>query len=382
MVEADICVIGAGIMGSAAAYWLSKNHRLKTILVDQHTLANNYCSSNDANRVFRYAYGKNTFYTEMAVESRRLWLNLEKESGENLLVPTGLLMLMSEDEESNKFNKYSFQVLRERDLGAEWLEARDLKKRFPQFTATEAVLDPNGGALLASKALRLLSSQARQNGVQVLENTQATKIASGSPAVVVQTENQGDIQCRSVIVAAGPRSNLLRRENMVDITPTRQQVVYFNPGTSIDDYRPSKFPVFFADQHYGLPTAGIEGVKVSHKGVWAPVDPDKTDRTVDPATVEQCREVCQRFVPELADKPVLSSKVCLYDMTKDSDFVIGSDPENSSIVYGYGFSGHGFKFAILIGKLLAELATGKPTSFDIARFSPSRTAKSRVLPVA
>ena len=368
-------------MGSAAAYWLSKNHRLKTILIDQYSLPNNYSSSNDANRVFRYSYGKNTFYTDMAVESRKLWLGLEKESGESLLVPTGLLMLMGEDEESNNFNKNSYNTLTERELGAEWLEAQDVNKRFPQFTPAEAVFDPNGGTLLASKCLSQLSAQARQNGVQVLENTQVTRIASDDP-LVIQTKNGGNVRCGTVITTAGPWSNVLRSGHMVEITPTRQQVVYFNPGPSISNYQPSKFPAFFADHYYGLPAAGIEGVKISHKGVWAPVDPDKADRTVDSATVEECRKVCQHFVPDLADKPVLSTKVCLYDMTKDSDFVIGPHPENSNIVYGYGFSGHGFKFAILIGKLLAELASKKPVSFDLARFSPSRTATSAVLPVA
>ncbi len=368
-------------MGSAAAYWLSKNHNLKTILIDRYTLTNNYCSSNDANRVFRYSYGKNALYTEMAVESRKLWRSLEEETGESLLAPSGLLMLMGEDEESNSFNKNSYNTLTERDLGAEWLEARDVNKRFPQFTPTEAVFDPNGGTLLASKCLTLLSTQARLNGVQVLENTQVTRIAPDRP-LVVQTKNGDNIRCSTAIATTGPWSNALRRGDMVEITPTRQQVVYFNPGPNINNYHPPKFPVFFADHYYGLPAVGIEGVKVSHKGVWAPVGPDNADRTVGPATVEECRKVCQHFVPDLADKPVLSTKVCLYDMTKDSDFVIGPHPENSNIVYGYGFSGHGFKFAILIGKLLAELASRKQVSLDLARFSPTRTATSTVSPVA
>ena len=381
MIEADVCIVGAGIMGSAAAYWLSKNPSLKTILIDQYSLLNSYCSSNDANRVFRYSYGANVFYTKMAVESRRLWVSLEKETGESLLAPSGLLMLMGEDENSNNFNKSSYRTLTQSKLGAEWLEARDMKRRFPQFASTEAVFDPNAGTLLASKCLSLLSSRARESGVQILDNTHVTSIASDS-SVIIQTKNASDVKCGAAVIAAGPWSNPLRRENMVEITSTRQQVVYFNPETRISNYRSPKFPVFFADQYYGLPAAGIEGVKVSHKGVWTPVDPSEAERTVDPATVEECRKVCQRFVPELADKPVLSTKVCLYDMTKDSDFVIGRDPKHASIVYGYGFSGHGFKFATLIGKLLAELAVGEQNSFDIARFSPSRIPVSPVLPVA
>ena len=254
-----------------------------------------------------------------------------------------------------------------------------MKRRFPQFASTEAVFDPNAGTLLASKCLSLLSSRARESGVQILDNTHVTSIASDS-SVIIQTKNASDVKCGAAVIAAGPWSNPLRRENMVEITSTRQQVVYFNPETRISNYRSPKFPVFFADQYYGLPAAGIEGVKVSHKGVWTPVDPSEAERTVDPATVEECRKVCQRFVPELADKPVLSTKVCLYDMTKDSDFVIGRDPKHASIVYGYGFSGHGFKFGPVIGDIAADLVLDGGTRRDISRFSAARFAPAPHVP--
>ena len=83
-----------------------------------------------------------------------------------------------------------------------------------------------------------------------------------------------------------------------------------------------------------------------------------------------CREVCGRFIPSLADAPVHLSKVCLYDMAPNSDFIIAPDPDHSNIIYGYGFSGHGFKFGTMIGKLLAELALAQPPSFDLTRFTP------------
>lgn len=368
-VRADVCIIGAGVMGSAAAYWLGKEEGLRTILLDRFKVGNDYCSSNDTNRVFRYAYGRDKLYTQMAVESHRLWKQLEQETNERLLVPSELLLLRGDDEESNKFNSESFSTLNELGLGAEELEENELRKRFPQFTATEAVLDPHGGVLLASKTLQTLSSEAKARGVRILENAKVNGIHYDSEAAV-QIASGETVECRKVIVTAGPWSNKLRNPRMPQITATRQQLVYFRPPKGLENFRPGTCPVFFADDYYGIPAVGIDGVKMSHKGLWDPADSDTANRSIDVQTVESYRSVCRKFVPELADSFVVNSKVCLYDMTENSDFVIGRDPEHSEAVYGYGFSGHGFKFAPLIGKLMAELALDRQPSFAIERFSP------------
>jgi len=99
------------------------------------------------------------------------------------------------------------------------------------------------------------------------------------------------------------------------------------------------------------------------------VDPESAKRSVDDEQIIDCREACRRFVPDLADGEVVQTKVCLYDMTENSDFVIDKDPERTNVVYGYGFSGHGFKFAPLIGKLLAELTQDEKPGFTLERFS-------------
>ncbi len=115
-------------------------------------------------------------------------------------------------------------------------------------------------------------------------------------------------------------------------------------------------------------------MKVSPKELNDPVDPDNADRSVDREQIAVCREVCRRFVPDLADGEVIHTKVCLYDMTENSDFVLDVDPVNPEVVYGYGFSGHGFKFAPLMGELLSDLILGRKPSFPLERFTadPSR----------
>jgi sarcosine oxidase len=354
-------------MGSAAAYWLSKSSELKIVLVERYSIGNDYCSSHDANRVFRYSYGADKLYTRMAMNTLPLWKSLEADTGEQLLVPSGLLLVQGNNEESNRFNDDSYRTLREMSLAVEELDGPDLKKKFPQFNAVQAYLDPYGGVLLASKILATLSESARKRGTRVLENRRVTKL---NPRDDVEIETSGGIvRARKVIVTIGPWSNALRSERLAQITPTRQQIVYFQPG-DLSQYRPGRFPVFFADQYYGIPAAGIDAVKVSNKGLPDPVDPESANRSVDLGMGAICREVCGRFIPSLANAPIHLSKVCLYDMAPNSDFIIAKDPEHANVIYGYGFSGHGFKFAPLIGRLLADLVQNLPPSFDLERFTP------------
>jgi monomeric sarcosine oxidase len=359
-------------MGLATAYSISKASDSRVLLLDRYGVANDYCSSNDVNRVFRYAYGNDEQYTRMAVESLKLWKNLEEESGQELLLPTGLLMLQGEDLNANGFNEASYRTLSRMKLGAEHLGAEDIKKRFPQFRADKGFFDPHGGVLLASKALTVLRSLAEKHGVKIRKGHALRIVLGDRPSV--ETADGETVRFHKLVVTIGPWSNSLLNSKLASMVPTRQQIIYFKPRTSLDQFRPGSCPVFFTDKHYGLPAAGIDGVKVSPKELNDPVDPESANRSVDTEQISACREVCRRFVPDLADGESVHTKVCLYDMTENSDFVLDKDPDHPEVVYGYGFSGHGFKFAPLIGALLAELALDVKPSFGLEKFSadPSR----------
>ncbi len=366
-IDADICILGGGIMGAATAYSISKTSESKVLVLDRYGVGNDHCSSNDANRVFRYSYGGDEYYTRMAVESLKLWRQLEKEAGQELLVTTGFLMLEGEDEKANKFNEASYRTLSRMGLGADSFEGAELRNRFPQFRTKRGFFDQHGGVLLASKALATFTSRAKAQGVRFLTG-QARRIRF-SACPEVETIAGETVRSRKLVVTVGPWSNSLLRDGLAPVTPTRQQLIYFRPRKGLEHFRPKSCPVFFTDKHYGLPAVGIDGVKVSPKELTEEVDPETARRSVDREQVEACRDVCRRFVPELADGEVVQSKVCLYDMTENSDFVLDQDPENPDVVYGYGFSGHGFKFAPLIGELLAELALDRKPSFDLDRFT-------------
>jgi monomeric sarcosine oxidase len=370
--ETDICILGGGIMGLATAYSISRASASKVLLLDRYGVGNDFCGSNDVNRVFRYSYGNDELYTRMAVGSLKLWKDLEKQSEEEILLPTGLLMLQGENRNANGFNESSYRTLSRMKLGAEQLEAEELKKRFPQFRAEKGFFDPHGGVLLASRALSVLSSLIEIHGVKVRKGAARRLIFGNEPSL--ETTDGEIVRFHKLVMTIGPWSNSLLNPKLASMVPTRQQLIYFRPRDGLARFRPKHCPVFFTDRHYGLPAAGIEGVKVSPKELNEPVDPEMANRSVDNEQIAACREVCRKFVPELSDGEVVHSKVCLYDMTENSDFVLDRDPDHPEVVYGYGFSGHGFKFAPLIGTLLCELVLDKKLSLGLETFSadPSR----------
>src|SRR5438552_6448125 len=141
----------------------------------------------------------------MAVESLRLWKELEKETSQELLIPAGLLMLEGDDEHANRFNESSFRMLTKLELGAHIYNGPELKKRFPQFQAGRAFFDPHGGVLLAAKSLENFASEAGRRGVKILEK-HVTKVQDKSGIEIESAEGQ-TIRAKKLIVKVGPWSN-------------------------------------------------------------------------------------------------------------------------------------------------------------------------------
>src|SRR2546425_7429023 len=206
-------------MGAATAYAISRIADKKIILLDRYGLGNEYCSSNDVNRVFRYSYGNDQYYTKMAIESLRLWREIEKETGRELLIPAGLLMLEGEDERANKFSESSFKMLTDLGLGAEVYEGPGLKKRFPQFQANMGFFDPHGGVLLASKSLETFASRSGARGVRIIEK-HVTAFRDKSD-LEIETSLGDTIRARKIVKIVGRGSNSFLEHGLTGIIPTR-----------------------------------------------------------------------------------------------------------------------------------------------------------------
>ena len=357
--EYDIIIIGAGVMGSAAAYYLSKSGK-KILIIDQFKVKNDLNSSQDYSRVFRYEYGEDEFYTNLAVKSLKLWKEFEKDAKKQFYFQCGALLIAEGEEE---YAMKSYKTLKKLGHKVDLLNERDLSDRFPQFSAKFGVLDHQGGILEASSAVESFINLAKQNGVEILENIKVDKIKKNS----IILENKRVINFNKLIVTCGAWASKILD---LPVKATKQQIIYFKPKNA-ENFSKDNFPLFaYLDKgFYGVPIHGIDAVKISNHLPGEISDPDN-DRKVSEKFIQSCKDFFKEFIPELADAEVIKTKVCFYSMTSDEDFII--DKLDDNIIIGAGFSGHGFKFGPLLGKILADLALRGRTKYDISRFKLDR----------
>jgi monomeric sarcosine oxidase len=352
----DAVVIGAGVMGAATAYELSKT--LKNILVvDQFDVVNSMNSSQDYSRVFRYAYG-DSYYAQMAVQTLPMWRELEAVSGHQLLTRSGCLLL---DNKPGSYAEAAMSTLGSLGLPNSILDRAALLENYPQFSCNSAVLDPAGGVISAASTVAAMLEFALNRGIKIRTNCKVTQLDQGK----IVLENSEIIHADKIVLAGGSWTTKLV-DIAVPISPSRQEIIYFKPDEA-NLYTPDVFPTFghLESGFYGIPVHGINAVKLAIHYPGTTVDPDTVDRLATPEFIQECREFLHQYIPGLADAEVVASKVCLYDMTPTEDFII--DNIGSKIVLGAGFSGHGFKFAPLIGRVLADLVLGRELVYNIDR---------------
>ncbi|XP_019366858.1 PREDICTED: peroxisomal sarcosine oxidase [Gavialis gangeticus] len=380
----DAIVVGAGIQGSFAAYHLAKRGR-RALLLEQFPLPHSRGSSHGQSRIIRSTYPQ-PHYTRAMPECYRLWARLEAEAGVQLYRQTGLLVLGAEG--SPAFGA-CLQSLAQHGVPRELLSAQELPRRFPGLRAYRgetAVFEPSAGVLRADKALRAVQDLFLQAGGALRDSEKVVAIEPG-PVVTVRT-SAGVHRAGSLVIAAGPWTNKLLAPLglQLPLQPLRVSVCYWKekvPGTYGS---PAGFPCFLSlstsqapHDIYGLPASEYPGmVKVCyHHG--CPVDPDERDREPKGSAlpdIQILRGFVGRYLPGLEPEPAVVES-CMYTITPDEDFVLDRHPQFSNIVIGAGFSGHGFKLAPVVGKVLCELSLGQAPSCDVEPFRIQRFPSQR-----
>ncbi|KAM8797185.1 peroxisomal sarcosine oxidase [Eudromia elegans] len=374
----DAIVIGAGIQGSFAAYHLAERGRA-TLLLEQFPLPHSRGSSHGQSRIIRSAYPRQ-HYARMMPECYRLWQRLEACAGTRLYRRTGLLVLGAPGEP--RFEQWRRAAARPGGP-AEELDAAARERRFPALCVpaegSAALWDDAAGVLLAERALQAVQEQFRRSGGVLRDGEKVLGIEPGSPLVV--STAGGRYRARRLVVAAGAwsRELLAPLGLRLPLQPLRVQVCYWKekePG-SCSPERP--FPCFMALSQaphdiYGLPSWEYPGlVKVCyHHG--SPVEPEERDGAGGAPGVPDVsvlRAFVRRFLPALQPEPALLES-CLYTNTPDEDFIVDRHPKHRNIVIGAGFSGHGFKLAPVVGKLLCELSLGEEPSYSTEPFRAGR----------
>lgn len=373
----DVAIVGAGVMGAAAAAQLARDGA-GVALIDQSSIPNPRAASVDHSKVFRFAY-PDPFYVRLAVDALSRWRELESATGARVLTQTGALLIGNREP---SFETECYEAMRALGLRSEKLDSLLVGERFPQFNTRAfayGVYDPSGGILHAETAVRALVELARQRGVAVIEDARVIEIKQAASRVSIATESGQKIECERAIIASGPWSRNLLRFLEQNLATTRQELVYFEPKSDhsgLPDLRfeAKNFPIFLELESgfYGFPVhhAGTMKVANHHKG--DAVDPDSTEESVGERFIESCRAFFSRFIPGLANARVRETRMCIYNNTPDDDFIIDWHPELEGVLIVTGFSGHGFKFGPTIGRIASDLVISGRASIEVDRFRLTR----------
>lgn len=372
MSQSTVIVVGGGVIGLATACALAEQGTRVTVL-ERFTIGHNWASSHGLSRAIRHEYGQEAIYTAMVARSLDQWQALEQRTGRRLYAETGVLTLGQPDD---GHTLPGLAVMRGAGLPIERLSAAECARRFPQFQADPfgaITYNATGGMLFASECLLALSDRLRELGGEVQTEMQVTGVTPQGDHGLVRLADGTVITADRVVVTAGPWVHDILPDLHLSVRPTRQQVSYFS-GLPEQDFGIGVFPIFFVGMHYyGFPLHGAGWFKAASHAFGATVDPN-TPYGTDEGEIADVRAFLRRTIPAAANAPLAFVDHCMYDLTPDEDFILDYHPGGSGVVIGSGFSGHGFKFGVVIGHLLAALALGTTPEISLDRFRLARLA--------
>ncbi len=370
MARQSILVVGGGVMGLATACALAERNAEVTVL-ERFSIAHDWASSHGLSRAIRHEYGPADIYTSMVARSLVLWDELARETGRHLYTETGVLTLGQPDD---GHTLPGYEVMRAAGLPVSRLSAEECAARFPQFRAEgygAITYNPIGGMLHATECVRALADRLRARGGSLREGVQVARVEPKGASGHVMLADGTSLVADRVIVTAGPWVHDVLPDLELPVRPTRQQVCYFE-GLAPDAFAVGRFPVFLVGmEYYGFPLHGPGWFKAGSHIFGAHTDPN-TPYHPDTDEVEQVRAFLRAVIPAAANGSLAMVDRCMYDVTPDEDFILDRHPGGPGVVIGSGFSGHGFKFGVLIGELLAALALDQMPAFPLERFRLSR----------
>ena len=368
MAISSVIVVGAGVFGSSAALELRKRGHEVTLL-DPGPIPHVLASSTDVSKVLRMDYGEDEFYMELMEDAFKGWEAWNQSWGIPLFHKTGILYLAAGSMKPGGFEHDSLELLRRRGHQPEHMQAEQLKQRFPAWDTAEfpeGYFNPIAGWAESGEVVARLISEAKTLGVKVMGSTAfSTTLDKGSKVVGVRTGDGEPLKADYVIMAAGSWTPSLLPDMEKYMWSVGQPVFHF----LVEDksvYQPPNFVTWSADIHntgwYGFPALDDGTLKIANHGpgIRQPAD---APREVEADSEDIFREFFSKALPGLSDAPVISNRLCMYCDTWDTDFWIDHDPDRPGLVVATGGSGHGFKFAPMLGPIIADVVEGVPNPY-------------------
>jgi glycine/D-amino acid oxidase-like deaminating enzyme len=372
-----VIVVGAGINGVTAAIEL-KERGHEVVLIDPGPLPHPLAASTDISKVVRAAYGEDEDYTELAERSIKRWRKWNEEFNAELYHEVGVMFMRRREMRPGDFEYESFKTLQRRAHKVERMNSA--LQRFPAWDPElfpDGVLELEAGYAESGRAVAALVGRAKSAGVHLLQGRQFVCLDEGEErvrGVVLRQKKESraadtvpncaeeKIAADLVIMATGAWTPWVLPCTQAFFRSTGQPVFHLKPSKP-ELFAPERFPVFGADitttGYYGFPVSREGIVKVAQHGPGREVSPDSPERAVSAEQVRDLREFLQWAFPALASAPIVYTRLCMYCDTHDGHFWIARDPERPGLVIAAGDCGHGFKFAPVLGELIADAVEGK-----------------------
>jgi sarcosine oxidase len=370
--HSDVIVIGGGAMGTATAYQLAKRG-VTVRLFEQYVIGHELGSSHGYSRIIRRAYFEHPDYVPLVDRAYELWRELEQISNEALLAITGIIEM---GEPNCGLLQGSSLSCKLHNIPHERLNAKEIQRRFPQFTIPESfegIWQKDAGILAIERCLLTYRAEAKKMGARLHEEEEVLGITSNSKSVEVRTRKR-TYTAASAVVCAGPWAERMLADLKLPLVVARQTLGFYKP-LQRDLFELGRFPLFLLEEaghsFYGFPFFGVDCLKVAHHHGGDIVTPENVNRTFCNADDKQLRDFLLQRIPKGAGRLELG-KICLYTNTPDHDFILDLHPQYKNISIAAGFSGHGFKFSSAVGEVMADLITTGKTRHAIDRFKLSR----------
>lgn len=376
----DTIVLGLGGMGSATAFHLARRGQ-RVLGLERYDIPHRMGSSHGLTRIIRLAYYESPHYVPLLRRAFENWREAERLYGEQLLFVTGSIDAGPED---SAVVQGSLGSCLEHGLTHEMLDGAEVAARFPAYRlprSFRALYQPEGGFIASERAIVAHATLAQAAGADLRARERVLGWEPDGDGVRVTTE-RGSYTAGRLVVSAGAWMGQFVPALAGIAVPERQVLGWFQPSDPAL-FRPDRFPVLNLTggghdgddgRWYGLPIWGMPGYKFGrYHHLDEVVDPDTDPRICRPDDEALLRDGIRRYFPG-ADGPVMGMAACMFVNTPDEHFVIDTLPDHKQVVVASPCSGHGYKFASVIGEILADLATRGTTQFDLSPFRLARFA--------
>ena len=372
ILDADVVVVGAGSVGSMAAWQLAERG-LSVIALDRFTVPGPFSAYAGESRVFRMVYAEGGHYTPLLQRARDLWRELEAVSGTGLLTITGVVTVMDHDHPDHAA---LLRAGRERGLSFEVVAGAEARRRLPEHLIRDgdvALFDPEGGFVRSERAVFSAVWQAQRRGAAFLGNRQVRALEREGERWLVGTD-QEEVRAPRVLVATGTGAGPVCEALGTHLAVLPQVLTWF-PIADRDLLGRGGQHVFIRSSHdakfYGFPSSDGWTMKVAASIYLDEVASMARPITWDPGHLDTVQSWVSTYLPALVPRPV-RTVLCADGYTVDGTGLLGLVPGMDGVVVAVGFSGHGFKMASSLGAVAADLIAEGTTTTDISFMDPAR----------